>query len=150
MGELVHGQYTSATIPTATANTDLPIQVDSQGRLLAAVQGVSGGTPVSVSGGPDYETVAASQSAQILGATGAVGDRLDGLLIVPATLSPGAVSVTDGNGSAIPVFTGGTNSVSNLVPFFVPISAKCVAASTPGWKVTTGTNVSVFATGDFT
>ena len=42
MGELVHGQYNSATIPTASANTDLPVQVDSQGRLLTSGAGTAG------------------------------------------------------------------------------------------------------------
>lgn len=109
--------------------------------IYTSVAGVSSG---------EYETVAASATAQILGATGAVGDYLTGLLIVPATTSPGAVSIIDGNGSNITVFTGGAASVSSLVPFFVPIEANCINATTPGWKVTTGTNVSVFATGNFT
>lgn len=98
----------------------------------------------------EYETVAAGVSDQILGPTGGVGDYLTGILIVPVTTSPGAVSIKDGNGSAISVFAGGASSVSNLVPFFVPIAAKTVNATTPGWKVTTGTNVTVFATGNFT
>jgi hypothetical protein len=100
---------------------------------------------------PDaYETVAASQTAQILGATGAVGDFLAGVLIVPATTSPGAVSIIDGNGSNISIFAGGASSVSSLVPFFVPWGAKCVNATTPGWKITTGTNVSAAGIGNFT
>jgi hypothetical protein len=98
----------------------------------------------------EYEAVAASQTDQILGATGAVGDYLSGILIVPATTSPGAVSVKDGNGSAITIFTGGATSVSNLVPFFVPYPAKTVNATTPGWKVTTGANVSAVGFGNFT
>lgn len=96
--------------------------------------------------GVDYETVAASQTDQALGATGAAADYLSGLLIVPATKSPGAVSIKDGAGSAITVFTGGTDSVLSLVPFFVPVLAK---SSSGAWKVTTGANVSVVATGNF-
>jgi hypothetical protein len=96
----------------------------------------------------DYETVAASQTAQVLGATGAAGDVLAKLLIVPATLSPGTVSIKDGaGGSAITVFTGGASSVSNLVPFLVPLG---MTALSDGWRVTTGANVSVVAIGDFT
>ena len=38
-----------------------------------------------------YETVAASQTDQVLGATGAIGDYLYGLTIIPANASPGAV-----------------------------------------------------------
>lgn len=102
---------------------------------------------VTESGETDYETVAASQTDQVLGGAGATGDFLSGLLVVPATTSPGAVSIKDGSGSAITIFTGGASSVSNLVPFFVPVLAR----STGGpWKVTTGANVSLIATGNFT
>ena len=95
----------------------------------------------------EYETVAASQTDQTLGSTGAAGDILAGLLIVPATTSPGAVSIKDGSGTGITVFTGGATSVSNLAPFFVPIGA---ASASGAWKITTGANVSVLAVGDFT
>src|SRR5690349_6577571 len=40
-----------------------------------------------------YETVAASATDQALGATGATGDFLAGILVVPGTTSPGAVSI---------------------------------------------------------
>lgn len=95
----------------------------------------------------EYETVAASQTDQVLGPTGASGDVLESLLIVPASTSPGAVSIKDGGGSAITVFAGGTDSVSNLVPFPVSLGIKSTSGA---WKVTTGTNVSVVASGQFT
>lgn len=97
--------------------------------------------------GSSYESVAASQTNQVLGTTGAIGDYLLGVLIVPATTSPGAVTITDGTGSAITIFTGGSTSVSNLVPFMVPIGA---VSTTGGWKVTTGANVSAIGVGNFT
>lgn len=97
----------------------------------------------------DYETVAASQTDQILGPAGAKGDVLDRLIIVPATTAPGAVSIKDGNGSAITVFTGGVGSVADLTPIVVEVGARCVNATTPGWKVTTGANVSVIGVGRF-
>ncbi|MCW5737021.1 MAG: hypothetical protein KIS73_23045 [Enhydrobacter sp.] len=106
-------------------------------------------TPLPVSAGSDYETVAASQSDQVMGATGAVGDYLAGVLIVPATLSPGAVSIKDGNGSAITIFAGGSGSIVTLHPFFVPVGARAFAATTPGWKITTGANVSALGIGAF-
>lgn len=112
----------------------------------AAEHVVSTSHPLPVSG-PNYETVAASQSDQAMGATGAAGDRLDGVLIVPATLSPGAVAIKDGGGSAITIFAGGTNSVGSLVPFFVPLG---VLSGAGAWKITTGANVSVIAVGKFT
>jgi hypothetical protein len=95
----------------------------------------------------EYETVAASASNQALGPTGATGDYLAGVLIVPATTSPGAVSIKDGGGSAITIFTGGASSVSNLVPFYVPLGIKSTAGA---WQVSCGTNVSAIGVGNFT
>ena len=94
----------------------------------------------------DYETVAASQTAQVLGGNGALGDYIAGLLVIPATTSPGNVLLLD-NATSITVFTGGASSVSNLVPFMIPLGMKSVSGA---WKVTTGANVSVIAVGSFT
>lgn len=94
-----------------------------------------------------YETVAASQTDQALGGTGAAGDYLDGVLIVPATTSPGAVQIQDGSGTEITIFTGGAGSVSNLVPFMVPIGA---CSRSGAWSLTTGANVSAIGVGMFT
>lgn len=101
---------------------------------------------VNVVGLAGYKTVAASQTAQVLGDSGAAGDYLDGLLVIPATASCGAVTLLD-NATSITVFAGGgTTALTSLIPFFVPIGA--VSANGP-WKVTTGANVSVVAVGDF-
>ena len=94
----------------------------------------------------EYETVAASQTAQVLGATGAVGDTIDGLLVIPASVDAGAVSILD-NATSITVFAGGTGSLSNLCPFYIPLNLKSASGA---WKVTTGAGVSVIATGNFT
>lgn len=93
----------------------------------------------------DYETVAASQTAQVLGATGAAGDFLVGLLIIPATTSPGSVAILD-NATSITVFTGGATSVADLQPFYLPLGMKSVSGA---WKVTTGANVSCIGIGKF-
>jgi len=94
----------------------------------------------------DYETVAASQTNQVLGPTGATGDYLAGVLIVPATTSPGNVIIID-NATSITIFTGGASSVSNLVPFMVPLGMRSVSGS---WRITTGANVSAIGIGNFT
>lgn len=94
----------------------------------------------------DYEHVAAGQTDQMLGATGAVGDYLAGVLIIPTTTSPGAVSIEDGS-TNIPVFDGGTDSIPSLHPFFVPLGISSVSG---GWEITTGANVRVLAMGSFT
>lgn len=93
-----------------------------------------------------YETVAAGQTAQVLGATGATGDFLSGVLVIPATTSPGNVIILD-DATSITVFTGGASSVSNLVPFFIPLGIRSVSGA---WKVTTGANVSAIGIGRFT
>ena len=103
--------------------------------------------PFPVSASSQYETIAASQSTQAMGVTGATGDFLAGVLIVPATINPGAVSIKDGSGSAITIFAGGATSVSNLAPIAVPIGAISQAGA---WQLTTGANVSAIAFGKFT
>jgi hypothetical protein len=94
-----------------------------------------------------YETVAASQTDQALGGTGAAGDYLDGVLVVPATTSPGNVLIQDGSGTEITIFTGGAGSVSNLVPFMIPVGA---CSRSGAWSITTGANVSAIGIGMFT
>lgn len=102
----------------------------------------------AIVGGFSYETVAASQTDQVLGASGAAGDILAGLLIVPASDAPGAVSIKDGAGSAITLFVGGgTYPLPSVIPFFVPLG---ILSSAGAWKVTTGADVSVVAVGSFT
>lgn len=94
----------------------------------------------------EYETVAASQTAQVLGATGAAGDYISGILAVPASTSPGSIALLDG-ATSITVFTGGASSVSNLVPFFIPLGMISISGA---WKLTTGANVSCVGIGNFT
>ncbi len=96
--------------------------------------------------GQEYEKVAASQTDQALGATGGAGDLINGILVIPATTSPGAITLKDG-ATSIAVFTGGATSVSNLVPFFIPLGIRSVSGA---WSLTTGANVSCVAVGDFT
>lgn len=120
------------------ANGDIvPLLVDADGALRIVSEAA-----------PDqqYETVAASQTAQALGPTGAEGDYLTGVLVIPATTSPGVVTVLDGVTSVI-AFPGGATSVPNLVPFFIPLGAP---SKTGAWHVTTGANVSVVGVGRFT
>lgn len=76
---------------------------------------------------------------------GAAGDTLVGLLVIPTSVSPGAVTIYD-DVTTIPVFAGGTDSLTCLVPFFIPLGIKSVGA---GWYITTGSGLSVVAVGDF-
>lgn len=95
---------------------------------------------------PAYETVAASQTGQVLGGgAGQLGDEISHLVIRPATTSPGAVTLLDG-ATSIVIFPGGADSVTQLIPFCVPLMMNSQVGS---WSVTTGANVSVIAVGKF-
>jgi hypothetical protein len=152
------GAASAGTLRTVSASDDPIVTAINTGVAAAIPAGnnnigdvdvasiAAGTNNIGHVGGLEYETVAASQTAQALGATGGTGDYLSGVLVVPATTSPGNVIVLD-NAISITVFTGGASSVSNLVPFFIPIGAKSVSGA---WKITTGANVSVIGIGDFT
>lgn len=92
-----------------------------------------------------YETVAASQTGQVLGGSGAKGDYISHILVIPATTSPGVVTLLD-KATSIPVFVGGASSVPSLIPFTIPIGANSAAGP---WSITTGANVSCIAFGRF-
>jgi hypothetical protein len=97
--------------------------------------------------GSTYETIAASVTDQVMGITGKAGDYFELLVIVPATTAPGAVSIKDGSGSAITVFTGSATYEASLKPISVDLRARSTGGA---WKVTTGANVSAIAVGRFT
>lgn len=94
----------------------------------------------------DYKFVAPSSTNVVLGTTGAVGDRLDGLRIIPASLNPGSVTITDGTTGMV-IFAGGTASLATLTTWTIPLG---ILSANGVWKITTGANVSVLATGSFT
>lgn len=93
-----------------------------------------------------YEMVAASATAQALGATGVKGDYISRIIIIPGTTSPGAVSILDDDIS-MSIFPGGANSVNELRPMVVELG---LTSKKGGWKITTGANVTVLACGQFT
>ena len=94
----------------------------------------------------EYETVAASQTDQVLGATGgAAGDLLEKLYITVSTAATAAVSIKDGSGSAIPILPNSPGGGVGV--YVVPLS---IAATGAGWKVTTGAGSTVVAIGRFT
>jgi hypothetical protein len=97
------------------------------------------------SGGDEYETVAASQTDQALGATGAAGDYLEGLLCVVATAATSQVQIKDGAGSAITVLPNAVGA--GIGSYYVPLG---LTSTSGAWKVTTAAGVSVIGMGDFT
>lgn len=92
-----------------------------------------------------YETVAVSQTDQVLGATGATGDFLHKLIITVATAATGAVSIKDGAGSAISILPNSPGG--GIGVYEVEFNA---VSSAGAWKVTTGAGSTVLAIGRFT
>jgi hypothetical protein len=96
-----------------------------------------------------YVDVAASQTGALIttqtgGATGGVGDYIDGILIVPETTAAGTIALLDGTTSKN-IFVTGT--LSDLKPHWIPIRARAVNSG--GWSITTGANVHVKVCGNF-
>lgn len=94
----------------------------------------------------DYEAVAASQTDQILGPVGAVGNILERLVVSVGTALTSTVSIKDGDGAAIVITAANTP----IGVYAVEIGARSVNATTAGWKVTTGAGATVLAIGKFT
>jgi ABC-type thiamine transport system ATPase subunit len=92
--------------------------------------------------GTFYETVAASQTAQVLGVTGAAGDTLMRLIVTVGVSLTGTVSLLDG-ATSYP-----------LLPASLPVGVYTIeinAVSVNGaWKITTGAGATVLAVGNFT
>jgi len=92
-----------------------------------------------------YERVAASQTAQVLGGTGAVGDYVHRLIVTVNTSATSTVSLIDGAGTGLLTYP--------IMPTNTPIgvySIQIEAASQNGsWKLTTGAGVDAMAVGVF-
>lgn len=95
----------------------------------------------------NYETVAAGQTAQVMGPTGATGDYLSHVIVSPATSACGVVTVLDHTTAIVSFPGGGVTALSNLIPFIIPVGLRSVNGA---WKITTGANVSCVAVGTFT
>jgi methionine-rich copper-binding protein CopC len=95
-----------------------------------------------------YEHVAAGQTAQVLGTTGAVGDYLHRIVCTVTTGATGNVVIVDGSGAGILTHTIVPASAS-LVPGVYNVELNAVSAN-GAWKITTGAGVEVMALGIFT
>ena len=87
------------------------------------------------------EAIAASQTNQVLGATGATGDYLHRLVVAVATAATSTVSVIDGSTTVL------------AIPANTPVGVYSIeingVSATGSWKITTGAGVSVLAIGIF-
>jgi hypothetical protein len=89
-----------------------------------------------------YEHVAASQTAQVLGSTGATGDYLHRLVITVSATATSTVSVLDNTTSHVLV---AANTAIGVYSIEMNTFSKNGA-----WKITTGAGAEVLAMGNFT
>jgi len=92
--------------------------------------------------GTFYETVAASQTAQVLGVTGGVGDTLMRVIVTVGTSLTGTVALLDG-ATSYPLIAASTP----IGVYVIEINAVSVSGA---WKITTGAGATVLAVGNFT
>jgi hypothetical protein len=90
-----------------------------------------------------YETVAASQTAQVLGTTGAVGDYLHRLIISNVTAATASVTILDGSTSIV-IQTGAATITLGI--FSIELN---MASASGAWSVTTGAGATVIGVGIF-
>jgi hypothetical protein len=91
-----------------------------------------------------YEHVAASQTAQVLGGTGAAGDYIHRLACTVSTAATGTVSILDGatfTHLLLPALPGG-----GIGQYDIELN---VRSRNGAWKITTGAGVEVLAIGIF-
>ena len=142
----VVGSGVEATAQRVTIATDSTgvLSVDDNGASLTV-----DGTALTVTQkGVEWETVAASQTDQICGATGAAGDYIRSLVITIVTVATATVDLQDADGTAFNIITGNAALVPGVV--VVELGLTSLGATTPGWKVTTGAGATAICVGDFT
>ena len=94
-----------------------------------------------------YEAVAASQTAQVLGGTGAVGDYVHRLIITVNTVATATVTLIDGTGGSaqtLALLVGAAGLVAGV--YSVEVNA---VSRVGAWQVTTGAGATVVAVGQF-
>ena len=89
-----------------------------------------------------YEHVAASQTGQVLGSTGATGDYLHRLVITVSATATSTVSLLDNTTSHVLV---AANTAIGVYSIEMNTFSKNGA-----WKITTGAGAEVIAMGNFT
>ena len=89
-----------------------------------------------------YETVAASQTAQVLGGTGAKGDYIHRLIINTMTVLTAGVTLIDGSTSIV------IQTASSAVIGVQSIEVN-MASANGRWSVTTGAGATVIGVGIF-
>ena len=93
--------------------------------------------------GYNYETVAVSQTGQVLGTAGAKGDIIQRIVVNVITAATATLTIIDGSTSIV-VATGG----ATVVPGSYSMELG-VASQTGAWSVTTGAGCTALCIGIF-
>lgn len=93
--------------------------------------------------GYSYESVATSQTDQVLGGTGAKGDIIQRILVNVITAATATFSITDGVTQLV-LGTGGATVIPGSYSLEIGL-----ASQTSAWKVTTGAGVTLVCVGIF-
>jgi hypothetical protein len=109
---------------------------------LAAGSGVLAGIYTAIPASQTAFSCSLSSSPD----SGATGDYLDHVVVIPATTAPGVVTILDSSTALISYPGGGTTALLTLTPFTIYVGA---VSKNGAWKITTGANVSVLAVGKF-
>jgi len=96
---------------------------------------------VQIPFGTTYETVAASQTAQVLGQSGAVGDTIIRLIVTVNTTASSTVTILD-NATSIAIMP----ALTPVGVYSIDLGVQSVSGP---WKVTTGAGATVVAVGNF-
>jgi len=92
-----------------------------------------------------YQYIAAGTSSNVGGYH--LGDYLAGIVIIPASLTCGGISVVDGGLTPRTIYQGGaTASLSNLSSYTLALG---FVSSNGGWSITCGSNVAAIVIGIF-
>jgi hypothetical protein len=92
--------------------------------------------------GINYETVAASQTNQVLGTTGAAGDRIARVIVVATGTLGGVVTLKDGSGTAFNILHAAAAGT-----YVIELG---MISTLGAWQLTTPTNCTAIAVGTFT
>jgi hypothetical protein len=118
------------------------LQVDADGNLKTVLEETPSPTLSSYVSCPASETTA-------LGGTGAEGDILQSVIVIPGSLSPGDVQIKDGSGSAVTIFAGGATTLTDISSFTLNFGPAGAPSKTGGWSIVCGANVTAIAVGQF-
>ncbi len=92
-----------------------------------------------------YQDVAAGAGSTLLGTAGKVGQLLDLLVVTVTAAATSAVTLQDGNATAVTIVPANTP----IGVYNVWIRSRARVTTTPGWRVTTGAGVNLRAIGNF-